>query len=80
MLGRRRPPVHDVVTPTAAEAARADQARRRRRYGLLMGLCLTLVGFGFFVPAPVPARLVALAVAAVLPPIAAIAGNAGPGG
>ena len=40
-----------------------------------MGVCLALVVFGFFVPAPVPVRLVALAVAAVLPPIAAITAN-----
>ena len=74
---RRRPAArtYDVVTPTAQEARRADLSRRRRRYGLLMGLCLTLVLFGFFVPAPVPVRLGALAVAAVLPPVAAIAGN-----
>lgn len=72
---RRRPAVPDVVTPTEGEARRADLARRRRRYGLLMGLCLALVLFGFFVPAPVPVRLVALAVAAVLPPVAAITAN-----
>jgi hypothetical protein len=33
------------------------------------------VSFGFFVPAPTPVRVVALVVAAVLPPIAAIAAN-----
>jgi hypothetical protein len=69
-----------VVTPTAAERQRADLAVRRRRYAVLMGCCLLLVLFGFFVPAPVPLRLVALAVAAVLPPMAAIAGNGGPRG
>jgi hypothetical protein len=37
--------------------------------------CLVLVVFGFFVPAPVPVRVVALAVAAVLPPVAAILAN-----
>ena len=65
-----------MVTPTAAERARADRRRRQRSYGLLMGLCLALVLFGFFVPAPVSVRLAALAIGAVLPPIAAIAGNA----
>lgn len=68
------------MTPTPAEAAREELARRRRHYGLLMTLCLALVVFGFFVPAPVPVRLIALAVAAVLPPIAAVAGNGGPHG
>lgn len=80
---RRRPAqdvTYDVTTPTPEQARRADLARRRRRYGVLMGLCLTLVVFGFFVPAPVPVRLVVLAVAAVLPPMAAIAGNGGPRG
>ncbi len=68
------------MTPTPAERDRADLALRRRRYALLMGSCLLLVLFGFFVPAPVPLRLAALAVAAVLPPLAAIAGNGGPRG
>ncbi len=68
------------MTPTRVEWDRADLARRRRRYALLMGGCLLLVLFGFFVPAPVPLRLGALAVAAVLPPVAAIAGNGGPHG
>jgi hypothetical protein len=40
--------------------------------------CIALVVFGFFVPAPVPFRVVALAIAAILLPMAAIAGNAGP--
>jgi hypothetical protein len=38
--------------------------------------CLALVVFGFWVPAPVPLRVCALLVAAVLPPLAAIVGNA----
>jgi hypothetical protein len=37
--------------------------------------CIILVAFGFFVPAPTPIRLVALAIAAFMPPIAAIVGN-----
>ncbi len=77
---RRRQHVADVVTPTPAEAIRADLRGRRRRYALVMGSCVVLMLFGFFVPAPVPVRLVALAVAAVLAPLAAIAGNGGPSG
>jgi Protein of unknown function (DUF3099) len=50
---------------------------RRRRYFWLMGPCLALVVFGFFVPAPVPWRISALAVAAVIPPVAAVVANAG---
>jgi hypothetical protein len=37
--------------------------------------CILLVAFGFFVPAPTPIRLAALAIAAFMPPIAAILGN-----
>jgi hypothetical protein len=33
--------------------------------------------FGFFVPAPTPWRIAALAVAAVIPPIAAVVANVG---
>lgn len=50
---------------------------RRRRYFWLMGPCLVLTVFGFFVPAPTPWRIAALAVAAVIPPIAAVVANAG---
>jgi hypothetical protein len=50
---------------------------RRRRYFWLMGPCLVLTVFGFFVPAPTPWRIAALAVAAVFPPIAAVVANAG---
>ena len=49
-------------------------------YALVMGSCIALMLFGFFVPVPVPVRLVALAVAAVLAPLAAIVGNGGPSG
>jgi hypothetical protein len=65
----------DIVTPTEREAREADIGSRRRRYFLVMVPCVALVLFGFFVPAPVPLRLAALVVAAVLPPIAAIVGN-----
>jgi hypothetical protein len=50
---------------------------RRRRYFWLMGPCLVLVVFGFFVPAPTPWRIGALVVAAVIPPVAAVVANAG---
>lgn len=75
--GRRRddPPVFDVRTPTEHEALLASIAARRRRYFRVMVPCLVLMGFGFFVPAPLPIRLSALAIAAVLPPIAAMLGN-----
>lgn len=72
---RHRPRVHDIVTRTPDEARRAELAGRRRRYFSLMVPCVLLVLFGFFVPAPVPVRVTALAIAAVLPPIAAIRGN-----
>lgn len=65
----------DVRTPTEREALLASIAARRRRYFLVMVPCLVLMGFGFFVPAPLPMRLTALAIAAVLPPIAAMLGN-----
>ena len=48
---------------------------RKRRYFALMVPCLALVLFGFFVPAPIPVRVAALVVAAVIPPFAAIRGN-----
>jgi hypothetical protein len=55
--------------------SRAELRARKHRYLALMVPCLLLVLFGFFVPAPTPVRVVALAVAAVLPPIAVIRGN-----
>lgn len=66
---------YDIVTRTEAEL-RDDAVRaRRRRYFAVMVPCLLLVGFGFFVPAPLAVRVGALAVAAVLPPIAVIIGS-----
>ncbi len=65
----------DVHTPTDREALLASIAARRRRYFRVMIPCLVLVGFGFFVPAPIPIRLTALAIAAFMPPIAAVLGN-----
>lgn len=76
--GRGHPDrVHDVVTPTEREAREADVARRRRRYFAVMIPCMVLVLFGFLVPAPLPLRLGALAVAALMPPAAALWANAG---
>jgi hypothetical protein len=77
-MKRRRRQVQrfDIVTPTEREALQDKIARQRRRYFLVMGPCIVLVLFGFFVPAPAPLRIVALIVAAILPPLAAIVGNA----
>jgi hypothetical protein len=72
---RSRREAYDIVTPTERERRDADIAKRRRRYFAIMTPCLALVSFGFFVPAPTPLRVAALAVAAVLPPIAAMAAN-----
>ncbi len=65
----------DVHTPTEREALLASIAVRRRRYFAVMIPCLVLMAFGFFVPAPIPVRLTALAIAACMPPIAAMLGN-----
>jgi hypothetical protein len=67
--------VHDIVTPTEREERERLIAARRRRYFMVMVPCISLVLFGFFVPAPVPVRVVALAIASLLPPVAAIVGN-----
>jgi Protein of unknown function (DUF3099) len=75
---RRRDVSYDIVTRTDRERRDDEVARSRRRYFAIMIPCLSLVGFGFFVPAPTPVRVAALAVAAVLPPVAAIVGNAKP--
>jgi hypothetical protein len=69
---------YDIVTPTDRERRNDEIETRRKRYFAIMIPCLLLVAFGFFVPAPTPARVVALALAAVLPPLAAIVGNAKP--
>lgn len=67
--------MYDVHTPTEREALLESIAKRRRRYFRVMVPCIALMLFGFFVPAPVPVRLTALAIAAVMPPIAAMLGN-----
>jgi hypothetical protein len=72
---QHEPEVFDVHTPTEREKLEASIARRRKRYFRVMIPCLILVGFGFFVPAPTPVRLTALAIAAFMPPIAAMVGN-----
>jgi hypothetical protein len=79
MPWRRRPRAYDIVTPTERERHNDEIATQRRRYFMIMGPCLALVIFGFFVTAaPTPLRVTALAVAMVMPPIAAIVGNARP--
>jgi hypothetical protein len=77
---RRRPtppvlPRFDVVSRTEREARNDAIDARQRRYLRVMVPCVALMLFGFFVPAPVPLRLLALVVASCLPPIAAIVGN-----
>jgi DUF3099 family protein len=72
---RGKGPTFDVVTPTEEQARLESIKRRQRRYYRVMVPCIVLVAFGFFVPAPTPFRLAALAVAAFMPPIAAIVGN-----
>jgi len=75
---RRRDVSYDIVTRTERERRDDDIAARRRRYFAVMIPCLVLVLFGFLVPAPTPWRLGALAVASVMPPVAAIVGNRRP--
>jgi hypothetical protein len=75
---RHRAISYDIVTPTERERLDDEVNTRRKRYFTIMIPCLSLVAFGFFVPAPTPARVAALAFAAVLPPVAAIVGNARP--
>jgi hypothetical protein len=73
---RGEPPTYDVVTPTPDQARLEELGRRQRRYFRVMVPCILLVSvgfFGFFLPMPI--RLVALAIAAFMPPIAAIVGN-----
>lgn len=72
---RHEAPRYDIVSPTADQARQESIARRQRRYLRVMVPCIALVLFGFFVPAPTPLRLVALGIAAVLPPIAAVLAN-----
>lgn len=75
-MWRRGPRPYDVVTPTERDRMLADIAGRRRRYLWTIVPCLALVAFGFFVPAPLVVRLVALLIAAVLAPVAGIIANA----
>lgn len=73
---RHRDEAFDIVTPSERERIDRLVAWQRRRYLALIIPCLLLVLFGFFVPAPTPVRIVALALAALLLPLAAIVGNA----
>ena len=75
MARRRHSPPYDIVTPTQREARDTQIARQRRRYFAIWVPCILLVLFGFFVPAPVPWRIAALAVAAPMLPLAAILGS-----
>jgi hypothetical protein len=74
---RRGEPWRDISSPEVPRRLDDSIRSRRRRYFWLMGPCLVLAVFGFFVPAPIPWRIGALAVAAVIPPIAAVVANAG---
>ncbi len=76
-MGRRRPraPHYDILTPTEREALDAQIAHGRRVYFALWVPCIALVLFGFFVPAPTPWRIAALALAAPLLPLAAVLGT-----
>jgi hypothetical protein len=74
---RRHDPSDDISSPDVPRRLDDSIRARRRRYFWLMGPCLVLTVFGFFVPAPTPWRIAALAVAAVIPPVAAVVANAG---
>lgn len=77
VLRRRHERVPDVRRLTERE--RRDEAidRRRRRYLAIMVPYLGLVLLGFFVLPWTAARIVVLAVAVLLPPVAAVVANAG---
>jgi hypothetical protein len=77
MAGRPRERPRDISSSDVPRRLDDSIRSRRRRYFWLMGPCLVLVVFGFFVPAPTPWRIGALAVAAVIPPVAAIVANTG---
>jgi hypothetical protein len=74
---RRGERLRDISSPDVPRRLDDSIRTRRHRYFWLMGPCLVLVVFGFFVPAPTPWRIAALAVAAVIPPIAAVVANVG---
>jgi hypothetical protein len=77
MAGRPHERPRDISSPEVPRRLDDSIRARRRRYFWLMGPCLVLAVFGFFVPAPTPWRIGALAVAAVIPPVAAVVANAG---
>ncbi|WP_067433391.1 DUF3099 domain-containing protein [Nocardioides jensenii] len=74
----------DDATPItdAKESLSRRQARRRRIYFALMGTCLVLILLAWNVVRlwSVPAAVVMSAIAAVIPPAAAILANWGEGG
>jgi len=75
MARRQQPPPYDIVHRTEREVREDELRRRRRRYLALWVPCMLLVLFGFLVPAPVPWRIAALAVAAPMLPLAAFLGT-----
>jgi hypothetical protein len=81
--GRTTPPYRPVPEerPQRPQNARpaADEGTRARRYLIIMGICLTLIVLAWTVVRlySVTAAVVMSAIAAVLPPIAAVIANAG---
>lgn len=67
--------VFDVVTPTERQARLEGIARRQRLYFRWMVPAISLVAFGFFIPAPIPLRLAALVIATGLGAVAVVLGN-----
>jgi hypothetical protein len=72
---RHAEPPPDITSPDVPRRLDDSIRARRRRYFWLMGPCLVLVVFGFFVPAPTALRIAALVLAAPLLPIAAFLGT-----
>ena len=69
---------HDRVTVTGVRTSQSERLRRRRRwYFALMGTCLVLILLAWNVVRlwSTTAALVMSAVAAVIPPIAAVVAN-----
>lgn len=81
--GRTTPPYRPLPPdrPQRAQASRppTDERTRARRYLIIMGICITLIVLAWTVVRlySVTAAVIMSAVAAVLPPIAAVVANAG---